>query len=94
MTTKIEYNDLSDEIKSFLSGMGGLRGQLGLQGLAVAMVSMAYPQSQERPLQSVDTVVAVVVLVTHLPGRQVKYGWISSLDIKGQGLSLQRAGGR
>ena len=24
MTTKIEYNDLSDEIKSFLSGMGGL----------------------------------------------------------------------
>ena len=26
MTTKIEYNDLSDEIKSFLSGMGGLGG--------------------------------------------------------------------
>ena len=68
--------------------------ELAVAGLAVAMVSLAYTQAMERLLQLVDTVAAVVVLIPHLPGRQVKYGWISSLDIKGQGLSLQRAGGR
>ena len=63
--------------------------ELAVAGLAVAVASLPYSQAQERLLQLVDTVAAVVVVIPQLPDRRAKYGWISFRDIKGRGLSLQ-----